>query len=83
MGGHVTTIVIAHRLSTIKDADNIVVMDKGKIVEVGNHGTLLKDYPDGIYAKFVKESEKAEGEHRDLGNDIEIDVDDIPSPDQS
>lgn len=36
-----TSIVIAHRLSTIRDADIIVVMDHGKIVESGDHKTLL------------------------------------------
>ena len=36
-----TSIVIAHRLSTIRDSDLIVVMDHGKIVESGNHETLL------------------------------------------
>ena len=36
-----TSIVIAHRLSTIRDADMIVVMDQGRIVESGNHDTLL------------------------------------------
>jgi len=47
--GQVTTIVIAHRLSTIINADNILVMKKGKIIEMGNHQTLLRDYPNGIY----------------------------------
>lgn len=36
-----TSIVIAHRLSTIQDADIIVVMDHGRIVERGDHDTLL------------------------------------------
>lgn len=36
-----TSIIIAHRLSTIRNADMIVVMDKGKIVESGDHDTLL------------------------------------------
>ena len=43
-----TTIVIAHRLSTIKNADNIIVMDKGKIVESGKHERLLDNK--SIYA---------------------------------
>ena len=43
-----TTIVIAHRLSTIKKADNIIVMDKGKIIENGKHQQLLEK--GGIYA---------------------------------
>ena len=37
-----TSIIIAHRLTTVKKADKIIVLDKGKIVEIGNHEELLK-----------------------------------------
>jgi ATP-binding cassette subfamily B protein len=47
-----TVLAIAHRLSTIKDADKIIVLDDGKIVERGNHEELLEE--DGIYAKLWK-----------------------------
>lgn len=46
-----TAIVIAHRLSTIQSLDRIIVMDKGKIVQIGSHKELLKDSK-GIYARL-------------------------------
>lgn len=46
-----TSIIIAHRLSTVKKADNILVMKKGRIVESGNHETLIAD-TDGLYFKL-------------------------------
>ena len=46
-----TTIIIAHRLSTIRNADNIIVLDGGKIKESGNHDQLLKK--NGLYSQLV------------------------------
>lgn len=46
-----TSVVIAHRLSTIQKADVIVVMQKGEIIEQGNHDELITK--DGMYAKLV------------------------------
>ena len=47
-----TTLVIAHRLSTVEHADRIVVMEAGKIIEIGNHAKLLAD--NGFYAKLYR-----------------------------
>ena len=45
-----TTIIIAHRLSTVREADQIVVLDQGAIIEVGNHQQLLAQQ--GIYHRL-------------------------------
>ncbi|MFZ4622425.1 MAG: ATP-binding cassette domain-containing protein, partial [Bacteroidota bacterium] len=47
-----TSIIIAHRISTVKDADNIIVLNGGKIVEQGNHDALVA--LNGIYAGLYK-----------------------------
>ena len=52
-----TTIVIAHRLSTIRNADNILVVDKGLIVEQGKHDELVQQ--GGIYAELAKDLDEA------------------------
>ena len=52
-----TVIIIAHRLNTIKDANNIIVMDDGKIIESGNHEKLMNDK--GTYYSMFTAMEKA------------------------
>lgn len=69
-----TTLVIAHRLSTVVNADHIVVMDEGRVVEAGTHATLIQR-PNGIYARYhrmqnakglgiVDDAAPAEGEEK-------------------
>jgi subfamily B ATP-binding cassette protein MsbA len=55
-----TTLIIAHRLSTIVNADRIIVMENGRIVEIGTHSQLITN--NGIYANLYK---------NELGNSIQ------------
>jgi ATP-binding cassette, subfamily B, heavy metal transporter len=55
-----TTLVIAHRLSTVVDADQIVVLDQGRIVERGDHAELIA--ADGVYARLWRLQQR---EHTD------------------
>ena len=54
-----TIIMIAHRLKTVRNADRILVIDQGRIVEEGTHETLVAK--DGIYRRFTEIRESAEG----------------------
>ena len=56
-----TSIIIAHRLSTIMKADNIIVMENGKIIEIGRHEELLKNKK-GVYQKLYQAQLKKENE---------------------
>ena len=47
-----TVVVVAHRLSTVKNADSIIVLDKGKIAESGTHSQLIDKK--GVYFHLIK-----------------------------
>ena len=60
-----TSFVIAHRLSTIRNADEVLVLDQGQIVEKGTHGQLLEArgfYYDLYMSQFRRQAAAVEGE---------------------
>jgi ABC-type multidrug transport system fused ATPase/permease subunit len=68
-----TSFVIAHRLSTVRHADQILVLERGCIVERGNHETLLA--AGGLYASLCKEAEAHHGIFGESRVDISRDLD--------
>ena len=56
-----TIITIAHRLATVQNADQILVVDDGRIAECGTHAQLLRQ--NGLYKRFTELREQAEGWH--------------------
>lgn len=65
-----TTILIAHRLSTVRNADNIVVLDSGNVVESGTHQELLAR-PQGAYKKLIDAQSLLLGEDSELSYKLE------------
>jgi ATP-binding cassette, subfamily B, bacterial MsbA len=65
-----TTIIIAHRLSTVRYADRIVVLNEGKIVEIGNHMELMARK--GLYHKLYKTQLKPLEEENSAGKEAEV-----------
>ena len=65
-----------HRLSTIRDADKIIVVKNGELIEEGNHEELLAQYPDGTYASFCAKqaSAEAKGDTKTAEREVETEA---------
>jgi ATP-binding cassette subfamily B protein len=77
---HRTSIVIAHRLSTIVHADQILVLDHGRIIERGRHDELLAF--GGKYARLCEQSLLETSTPPELEIPVDLEATPIPTPDE-
>ena len=70
-----TVLVVAHRLTTIRDANRIVVMERGRIIETGNHDSLLA--AQGAYARLLASGEDIVADDASPGDNEEVSFDEI------
>ncbi|PKA54719.1 ABC transporter B family member 4 [Apostasia shenzhenica] len=63
-----TTVIVAHRLSTVRNADSIVVISQGSIIERGKHSELVKD-PNGTYNQLIRLQDMRRGSEKTYGHE--------------
>ncbi|XP_063931284.1 ATP-dependent translocase ABCB1-like isoform X2 [Zophobas morio] len=74
ISGECTTIIVAHRLSTIRNANRIIVLSEGKVLEEGNHAELMEkrgDYYNLVVSQGLSETEDVSSEEKALINGIQ------------